>query len=257
MAGPGGKKILIIPDAHARPDHNNDRFDALGNFIVDKNPDIVISIGDWADMGSLCSYDKGHRVSEGRRYQDDIDSSIDALDRTMNIVNRYYRKRKTRRPEFYITLGNHENRINRSANEQPELYGKLSINDLRFEDYGWNVVPFLVPLVKQNIVFQHYLTSGAMGKPVGGVNHARTLVLKGLQSVVVGHSHERDFWETVRADGQRMFGLVVGCFDDGDHHDAATTQHRWWSGLVMLHEAEDGAAEPAFFSMNYLKRKYL
>lgn len=257
-----GKKILIVPDAHSRPEVGNERFDALGQFIVDKRPDVVVSIGDWADMGSLCSYDKGSRTAEGRRYVEDIKACHDALKRTMapveaEVSRRVINHKKRWNPEFHITLGNHEERINRAANLNPEYHGALSIRDLGFENYGWTVHPFLKPLVKEGICFQHYLTSGPMGKAVGGVNHARTLVLKGLQSVVVGHSHQRDYWETVRADGQRMFGLVVGCYDEGGHEYAATTQHNWWSGLCMLHETRDGTAEPAFYSLDYVKAKYL
>lgn len=250
-----GKKILVIPDAHARPDMNNSRFDALGDFIVDKRPDVVISIGDWADMASLCSYDKGTAHAEGRRYQEDIVASQDALARTMSRVNAGYRKSRQRKPEFHITLGNHEHRIVRAANESPELSGKLSLSDLRFEEAGWKVHPFLKPLNVAGICFQHYFTSGVLGKPIGGVNHARTLVLKNYQSSVCGHSHARDFWEDVRADGKKIQGLVVGCYDEGDHH-YTTEQRRWWSGLVMLHEAHDGEFEPAFYSMDYVRGKF-
>lgn len=250
-----GKKILVIPDAHARPDQDNSRFDALGNFIVEKRPDAVISIGDWADMGSLCSYDKGTGVAEGRRYQADIDSANDALVRTMRPVTAAYKKMGRPLPQFHITLGNHENRIDRAANETPELEGKLRISDIEFAKHGWKVHPFLKPLKMQGILFQHYFTSGILGKPIGGVNHARTLVLKNYQSSVCGHSHARDFWEDVRGDGQRVFGLVVGCYDEGDHH-YTTEQRRWWSGLVMLHECRDGSAEHAFYSTDYVKAKF-
>lgn len=257
-----GKKILIIPDAHSRPEVGNERFDALGQFIVDKRPDVVISIGDWADMGSLCSYDKGSRTAEGRRYVEDIKACHDALKRTMapveaEVSRRVINHKKRWNPEFHITLGNHEERINRAANLNPEYHGALSIRDLGFEDYGWTVHPFLKPLVKEEIAFLHYLPSGGMGRPVGGVNHARSLVQKGLQSTVVGHSHQRDYHETVRTDGRRLFGLVVGCFDMGDHSYASGTQHNWWSGLVMLHEVAGGSAEPAFWSTDHVLRKYL
>lgn len=247
------KKILCIPDAHARPDQDNSRFEALGAFIVDKRPDIVISIGDWADMASLCTYDKATLHAEGRRYQDDIVASQDALQRVMSRVRKGYNKKKL--PEFHITLGNHEERINRAQVAAPELAGKLNISDLRFEQSGWKVHPFLTPFVAEGICFQHYFTSGTMGKPIGGVNHARTLVLKNYQSSVCGHSHHRDFWEDVRADGQRILGLVVGCYDEGEHH-YTTEQRRWWSGLCMLHEAHDGQFEPAFYSTDYVKRKF-
>jgi hypothetical protein len=45
---------LIIPDAHAHPDYSNDRFTWLGKLIGDVRPDVVINIGDWFDLPSLC-----------------------------------------------------------------------------------------------------------------------------------------------------------------------------------------------------------
>lgn len=250
-----GKRILVIPDAHARHEYNNTRFDALGNFIVRKRPDIVISIGDWADMPSLSMYDKGRKAAENRRYKKDIDAANDALTRVMKRVTVGYGRAKL--PEFYVTLGNHENRINRHVEANPELADTLSTDSIEFAKWGWKVKPFLAPLVKCGILFQHYLPSGPLGKPTSGVNHARSLILKAMMSTVVGHSHQRDFYETTRADHEKMFGLVVGCFDEGPHSYAQGTQHAWWSGLVMLNECYRGSAEPAFYSMDYLRRGFL
>lgn len=70
--------ILVIGDPHATPHHNNSRFELLGKFIVDRQPEVIVNIGDMADMPSLCSYDKGLRSFEGRRYKHDVASVIDA-----------------------------------------------------------------------------------------------------------------------------------------------------------------------------------
>ena len=55
------RRHLVIPDSHAMPTHNNDRYEWLGKFIFDIRPDVVIDIGDSADMESLCSWDKDKR----------------------------------------------------------------------------------------------------------------------------------------------------------------------------------------------------
>lgn len=246
-----GKKILVIPDSHARPGVSNRRFKALSNFIADKRPDIVVNIGDMADMPSLCHHDKGQKQAEGRRYEADIASVQDAL-------KQMFSAKGSEKPKHYITLGNHENRITRAGNLDPTLDGKLSIRDLRYEEAGIRVVPFLKPLVLEDICFQHYFTSGVLGKPIGGVNHARTLVLKNYQSSVCGHSHGRDYWEDTKADGKKVFGLVVGCYDEpGSIHEYTTEQRRWWNGLCMIHEAKNGQGEPAFYSTDYVLRKFL
>lgn len=253
--------ILCIGDPHARPDQDNSRFEILGKFAVDKKPDIIVCIGDFADMESLNSYDKWTVKAEGKRYKDDLISVIDAQEKMFAPIRKEMdrlvtNKKKRWEPKFYMTMGNHENRINRAANENPSLYGHMSVDDLKYKEYGWEVVPFLKPLVLHNIAFQHYFTSGVMGRPISGDNHAATLVKKNFMSSVCGHSHLRDYWETTDIIGRKKFGLVLGCYDEGDHSYANGTQHQWWSGLTMLNRVEDGQAEPAFWSLKYLKERY-
>lgn len=256
------KKILCVGDIHARPDSFEERSKALANFICDKLPDYIVAIGDVADMGSLCKYDVGTVNAEGRRYTDDIASANMALDFITNPVrnysNRIRQNRKKRyEPEFYVTIGNHENRINKAAAESPHLYGHLSINDIQFKEHGWTVVPFLDPLNIENICFQHYFASGVLGRPIGGDNHARTLISKNHVSSVCGHSHLRDYSETINAFGNRVFGIVLGCYDDlSVGYEYTTEQDRFWSGLVMLHEVHDGQGEPSWFSYNYVMDNY-
>ena len=70
-----GKTHLVIGDAHAKPGVSNDRFEWLGKLVIRVRPDVVINMGDWADMASLCLYDKGKRSYEGRRYLEDIEAA--------------------------------------------------------------------------------------------------------------------------------------------------------------------------------------
>ena len=58
-----GKRHLIIGDSHAHPDFNNERFTWLGKLIHDSRPDVVVNIGDMADMASLCAHSKAIEIS--------------------------------------------------------------------------------------------------------------------------------------------------------------------------------------------------
>ena len=73
--------LLIIGDPHAHPDYDNDRFTALGEYIVKEQPEHIICLGDMADMPSLSSYDRGTRGFEGRRYKNDVEAVIDAQEK--------------------------------------------------------------------------------------------------------------------------------------------------------------------------------
>lgn len=256
-----GKEILVIGDSHASPNHDNRRFDWLGNFIVDKKPDIIVNIGDFASMDSLSTYDKGSIHSEGQRYELDIEAVVDAQQRINKPIDKYNKiltkkkHLKKYKPKKIITLGNHEDRITRAASKDPALWNHLKMSDLQYKEHGWTVYPYLKPYLAQGIAFKHFHTSGQMGKAISGDNHAASLVKKGYHSAVVGHSHLRGYFETINIMEQRMFGLVSGCyFEHNDHY--TTESHRNWRGLVMLHEAQNGSCEPAWYSMNYIKSRY-
>lgn len=257
------RSILVIPDAHATPKHHNTRFDLLGRFIIDRKPDIIVNIGDFADMPSLCSYDKGKKSFEGRRYKDDIEATLDAQERMFKPLREYnlqQRKnaKKQYKPELILTLGNHESRINRVTEMQAELDGTISVKDLQYEKFGWKVFPYGTPVVRNGVSFCHHFSSGVMGRPISGEHPAYSLVTKMYMSCVAGHSHIRDFCERTAADGRRILGLVVGCYLDSDQHEnyAGEANKMWWKGLVMLNDVENGEFEPEFININQLRRKY-
>ena len=69
-------KHLIIPDTQVKPDVDLSYLEWIGQYIVEKKPDVLIQIGDFADMPSLSSYDIGKKSFEGRRYKDDIKAAV-------------------------------------------------------------------------------------------------------------------------------------------------------------------------------------
>ena len=103
--------LLVIGDPHAHPDYDNDRFTVLGKFIASEKPDVIVCIGDMADMPSLSSYDKGTKGFEGRRYKKDVAAVIDAQERLFAPI----KKMRGYKPKLHMCLGNHEDRIDRAV----------------------------------------------------------------------------------------------------------------------------------------------
>lgn len=229
--------LLIIGDPHAHPDYDNDRFEALGKFIAREKPDHVVCIGDMADMPSLSSYDRGTKGFEGRRYRKDIAAAIDAQERLFKPI----RKVRNYRPKLYMTVGNHEDRITRAINAQPELEGTIGLKDLKYKEFGWSVTPFKRCLTIKGISFSHYFTSGVGGRPISSVHLGHAMVTKLHCSTVQGHSHLFNHAEQTRPDGQKLFGLSAGCYSHPDYTETwcADTEYQWWRGVIML-EGLDG-----------------
>jgi hypothetical protein len=162
------KTRLILPDAHAHYQHHNKRAEWAGELIADVKPDVVICIGDLWDMPSLSSYDRGKKSFQGRTYQADFNAGLDFQERLWTRVLR--RKRKL--PRRVFCMGNHEERIARAINVQPELEGAVGYSDLQLDRWYTDVVhyqgstPGTIEI--DGISYAHYFVSGVAGRPVGG-----------------------------------------------------------------------------------------
>ena len=248
---------LIIPDAHAHPDFHNRRFDWLGRAIADIKPDVVVGIGDWADMPSLSHYDKGTKGFEGRRYQRDVAASQDAFERMFKPI----RAAKRKLPRFVFLEGNHEHRIERAiSNDAAQLDGIIGLNDLGFVDYPIDFVPYRggTPGVisVDGINYAHFFTSGIMGRPIGGMHPAFQLVSKQYSSCTQGHSHTTDYSVRTDAQGRFIHGLVCGVFQDYEADFAGVANDMWWKGIVVKRNVDNGQYDPQWISMNALQREY-
>lgn len=254
-----GKTHLIIPDQHAHPDYHNDRADWLGRFIKDIKPDVVINIGDAADMPSLSAYDKGTKAFIGRNYEKDIESHLEFQDRLWKPI----KKSKKKQPRRIILEGNHEHRIKKAINLQPELEGKafgVSFNDLDLESYYQDVVEYEggTPgvITVDGCSYAHYFISGVMGRPIGGEHHAYSLITKQLSSCTCGHSHLADWSVRTHISGKKIMGLVCGVYQDYDSSWAGKTNDLWWRGVVVKRNVEDGVYDPEFVSLDKLRKEY-
>lgn len=251
------KTILVVPDQHAHPDFPNDRADWLGRFILDSRPDIVVNVGDAADMPSLSSYDKGKRSFYGKSYKKDIEAHLDFQDRMWHPL----RTAKKRLPLSYVLEGNHEHRIEKALDLNPELQGTVDVKDFEFDFFYDHIVPYdgatpgMVEI--EGFTFAHYLTSGVKGLPISGEHQAYNLIAKQLKSCVVGHTHTTDYSVRTMATGQRVQAIVVGVYQD---YEAPWAGHQvnklWWPGVVILHNAENGVADPQWISLKVLRDVY-
>ena len=229
--------LLVIGDPHAHPDYSNIRFSALGKFIAKERPEVIVCIGDMADMPSLSSYDRGTKGFEGRRYRKDVAAVIDAQEKLFAPI----KKIRGYKPQLHMCLGNHEDRITRAINSSPELDGTISIEDLKYEEFGWKVTPFKRCVTIKGITFSHYFTSGVAGRPISSVHIGYALVTKLHCSAVQGHSHLYNHAEQTKPDGQKVFGLSAGCFSHPKYTETwcQDTEYQWWRGIIML-EGLDG-----------------
>ena len=255
-----GKRHLVLPDVQQKPGCSTDHLTWAGKYAAEMLPDSIICIGDFYDMESLSSYDKGKRSFEGRRYVNDIDAGNQAMNAFMapihaEVARRKKGKRKSWNPELHFTLGNHEARITRATEDNPELEALMSFDDFNLEEHGFNVHDFLEVVTIDGVAYSHYFTSGVLGRPVSS---AATMLNKKHMSCCMGHVQDRQIAYAKRADGTRITGLFAGIYyqHSEGYLTPQTNTSTTWSGIWVLNEVNDGAFDEMPISINYLRRKY-
>jgi hypothetical protein len=156
------------------------------------------------------------------------------------------------KPKLVMTLGNHEDRIERVAAADPRRFtGKIS--DLGYAQFGWTVVPFLQPVEIGGVAFCHYFPAGVMGRPI---TTAAGILRKFHQSAFAGHLQGRDIAYSRRANGEQMTAIISGSFYQHDEHYLSPMTNRHWRGAYFLHEVKDGQFDEMALSLGYLLRKF-
>lgn len=207
-------------------------------------------------MPSLSAYDRGKKSFQGRTYQADINSHLDFQERTWNRV----RRRKKSLPYRVFCIGNHEERIHRAINLQPELEGAIGYGDLNLSEWYDTIVdyegntPGVISI--DGVAYAHYHVSGVMGRPIGGEHPAHSLVRQQLGTCVAGHLHTSNWVNRQSVDGRRIHGLLTGCYLDYTPDWAGKVADLWWRGVVILHNVRDGDFSPQFISLDMIKKEY-
>ena len=249
---------FIIPDVQAKPGVDFSYLENIGKYIVDKQPEKIICLGDFADMPSLSSYDVGKKAYEGRRYLADINAAQNAMDMLMAPIIRlqiqqYRNKKKQYSPEMIMLLGNHENRINRAINNDAKLEGLISTDDLQYQQYGWNVYPFLERVIIDGVAYSHYFVTGVAGRPAVS---AAAQLNKQHMSCVAGHQQGLRIHTGYKADGTVLTSIIAGsCYEHDEDYMGPQGNHHW-RGCLMLNDVNNGGFEPMPLTLKYLKERY-
>lgn len=244
-------KHLIIPDLQVKPGVPLNHCEWIGKYIAEKTPDVVINLGDHADMSSLSTYDRGKLDFEGRRFQKDIETAQFANDLLMTPLSEsdHWDHCTT-----HILYGNHEYRIDRFEQEHPELSGFVNKEALGYATWYDNVHDFLVPVTIDGVTYSHYFYNPNTGKPYGGMIQTR---IKNIGfSFTMGHQQGLDYGMRTLANGRRQHGLVAGsCYLHKEKY-LGPQGHDHWNGVVMKYGVAYGDYDIKIVSLDSLCQRY-
>lgn len=254
-------KIIVITDTQRRPDNvqmNTPLDHALGNMIVEEQPDLVVHIGDHWDMPSLSTYDmpkNNRRTIDGREVAADVAAGRESMERILAPLRDLQRrqrdsKHRVYRPRMVFTLGNHEERILRF----PELRGLVGIPDL-FAGTPWEVYDYLEPATFGGVEFVHYAANALSGRPYGGSAEYR--LNKTKMSVVQGHEQTFKYAMEFLNNGKALSFLVGGACYLHDEPYKGPQGNNHFRGAFILHNVKDGVYDLEQVSCRRMMEEYL
>lgn len=277
---------FVIPDTQVRPGVPLDHIRWIGEYIVDRKPAKVIMLGDWYDLPSLSSYDKGKAAFEGRRFRADVNAGNAALELLEGPLDEYNAERRERKekqwfPEKHVIWGNHEDRADRAAQDNPELQGFVGthIFDEVWRARGWNTHQFRAVIDIDGIWYTHYMSHEFTGNAMGGM--AITMLKQVGHTFTQGHRQTYDL--ATRYVGEKMQrALIAGaCYLHDEHYKGPSRDvsvrsgNHHWRGCVWKHDVQDGEyslmelpldffcrwwhrkhGKPVIGLRDYMKRKY-
>jgi hypothetical protein len=251
-------KIMVLPDVQAKPGLDFSYLMRYGTYLVEKKPDVLVCIGDFADMESLSAYDKGKKAFEVRRYRRDVEATHEAMAAFLAPLQEFNERaerngRKQYHPRMVLCLGNHEERILRAINDDPKLDGVMSVDDLKYKEFGWEVHDFLEVVIIEGVAFSHYFTSGVMGRPVSS---ARACLTKKHMSTVQGHKQGLEIATDYRGDGAALTAVIAGSAYEHEEEYLGPQGNKHWRGFLMMHEVCDGSFDLMPVSLGYANQKY-
>ena len=228
------ERVLMIGDLHQDPRHPH-RVEVLAwaaRFGADRKVSRVVQVGDWGTFDGASFHDKNDTLRARLKptIKQDLDNQKESL------ATFHANKPADWDPKLDITLGNHENRINRFENANPETAGMFS-NELEtnFAQFGWQTRPYGEVMFVQGVGISHHPTNGA-GRAFGGKTGPQRAANELTCSFISGHTHAFQHYTSGK------IGLVsgvdvmeVGCaLPWGEVEDYAVHSiNNWWWGFVI------------------------
>lgn len=248
------RRHIVIPDGQVKPGIRINHWAAIGRYIAEWQPEVIVNLGDFYDMTSLCAYEDDLSATAARR----IEQDIAAGDAAFAALCEPWAKIKGYKPKLIYTLGNHEHRHKRLLDEQPNLRGAVREPSGWAKAHGWAIFPYLKPVMVDGVAYCHLFVKGANGRVTNakfGAANARTQVLREMHSCTAGHKPGLDVHIQPVGSGS-MRGIIAGSCYQHDEEYMTPQGTTYWRGILVKHEVHAGNYDLMEVSLKYLLRKY-
>lgn len=269
--------MLIFSDSHVGAEDlmfgGLRRFEALANFISKHRPDVIVQLGDFVTYDSLSTHNDGKRLTlEGQRFVKELKAAKEAYDTIMRGIvdakNKDRRdKKKLYNPRLIWMYGNHEDRLYRFIDTNPEMEGlpDTSVYWLTPKQDGWEEYDYRSMATCWDFLITHAPMNG-MNQPLSSKYITRVALDNYNNSLIFGHTHKFGVASIGRTclynTNTRLVSINAGCFFDigtnmPPYADGSSASRDWWSGIVLVHNSGAFDYDIQQVSLSVLEEKYL
>lgn len=231
-------EMAAIGDAHDSPSlRDKSRFRWLGAFIEEHGFKRAWAAGDWMTLDSFSNHTDPATIEGLTKpsFQQDLDSLHESQ-------RAFHEGLAGHKPILDMSLGNHEYRAWRWANQHREVQGEAIHPGHRileaYAQWGWRTTPFGEYRFIQSVGFIHApLVPGTAGKTYGGKTGAQRAANDMMFDIVRGDDHKFYTASTPKigpVTSPRIFGTGTAFPSGYVEHYAAKNSGDWWTGICDL-----------------------
>lgn len=251
------RRHFLVPDTQIRPGVPLDHIDWIAKAIVEYLPDVIIVGGDWWDFPSLSRHnDPGSLPTEGQRYVEDLKVGNEAFARLCapmeaEIARRIKQKTRYWKPRKVFLTGNHEDRADRAAIQDPRFFGHIGSENCDVRDFERHAFGEIVEI--DGVQYSHLFSNPHSGRAIGGTPQNR--LNKIANSFTMFHVQGFDYGTKVTPTGRTLHGGIFGsCYLH--HEDYRGVHQAHFRGVIVKNEVKDGDYCIMPLTLDYMCRKY-
>lgn len=223
---------IVIPDMQV-PFHDKRSLKAVEKFMSAHRWDGYLNIGDFMDFDQISSFNANKlRLLEGRNILKDYEVGNRILDRHQEIV-----RKNNKHAEFVLIEGNHEYRIERYLDVNPQFTGMLEVeNALRLKERGFKWVRNW----SKGDLYRIGKACFAHGQYTNQY-HSKKMVDTYGDNIFYGHTHDvQSFSRVVRGRNKTQVGQSLGCLCNYELSYIEKNPSNWQQAFAVFYFLPNG-----------------
>lgn len=226
---PKVEKVLYLPDIHV-PVEDKVTMAAVEAYMADQHWDEIIYGGDFLNLDSISSHnEKNLRAISATSIHEEAKAGRIMLNRHERITPTCKRR--------VMLQGNHDERLERFMNAQPQLRGTLEFEKLlRLEKRGYKYVPFWSKGTVHRVGYASFIHGEYTGR-----HHASQTVSAYNTNVFYGHTHDiQSSSLTTKGNNKTKIGQSLGCLQAYNPDYMRGKPSKWQQGFGVFWFLPDG-----------------